>query len=351
MKLRLAFAVAALQILVLAYMAGEREWISRLGTPITLRTAPLDPYDPMRGAYVRLDYEISTVPAALCQGALAKWCKITDYSEQRTLRDHLVYATLKVNASGFAELVSLSDTPPASGLFLRGRVQNVDLNFIRVRYGIEALFMAKAAAQTLENLAREGKAGAPIDAHVAVGSSGISVLQNHEWEPLGLTIAIDRAPPGTNRPPQDRAQSQALTGLTVTLHNYGEKDLAIVNLPDAKSFRLIQNARFGASHYRWANEKPEDRPAPQSADVLVLKPGEKHSIHLDLTQSAWWVTDTKKPGSAPLPIQKVTEGWSASFRLEYAPPGAEVCRELPQAALIRHVPLQSRAFNGNQAVD
>ena len=53
MRARLPWIVAALQIVLLAFMAGEREWVARTGTPVVLRTAPIDPRDPMRGDYVR----------------------------------------------------------------------------------------------------------------------------------------------------------------------------------------------------------------------------------------------------------------------------------------------------------
>jgi uncharacterized membrane-anchored protein len=348
-KVRLFLAVAALQVLVLAFMAGQREWISRTGLPLILRTAPIDPDDPMRGAYVHLDYEISQVPAAQCQGGPAKWIKqATDYREQEELRDRVVYAALQVNPHGIAELVSLSDAPPARGPFLRGRVQSVSTDGVRVRYGIEALFMSKAAAQKVESMVRKEKAGAPIDAHVAVGASGISVLQGYEWEPLGLTLAFDRPPP---RDPAQRWQRTPLTGLTVTLHNYGDRDLAIVDLPEGQSFRLVPNRRAMTVHYAWVGEGRAAPPEPGLADVFVLKPGAAHERHLDLTQPPWWITDTEKPGAAPMPLQKVENGWMASFRIEYAPPSADACRGLPSATLIRHVPLRSRAFNANQGVD
>ena len=79
--------------------------------------------------------------------------------------------------------------------------------------------------------------------------------------------------------------------------------------------------------------------------------GTKHSVHLDLTQPQWWVTDNRKPGSDPMPLQKLTEGWAASFRIEYAPPTADAVKGLPHSDLIRHAPLRSRAFNPNQGVD
>lgn len=352
MKVRLALLVIALQVLVLAFMAGQREWIARTGTQLTLRTAPIDPDDPMRGAYVRLDYDISVVPAALCQDGPAQWAKITDYYEQQGLRDRVVYAALEVNEHGIADLTSLSDTPPASGPFLRGRVHGTDASGVRVRYGIEAMFMHKEAAQTMEDMARNARAGAPIDVRIAVGSSGISVLKDYEWEPLGLTITLDRLPPrDPNELPQDRQQPR-LTGLTVTLHNYGDRDLAIVDLPGAKSFRMVPNTRFMAAHYYvWVDENRGDLPPPRPDDIILLKPGATHAVHLDLTQPQWWITDTNKPGSAPMPLQDVPDGWSASFRIEYSPPGADATRDLPHANLIRHAPLRSRAFNANQGVD
>jgi uncharacterized membrane-anchored protein len=56
MKRWLPVAVVVMQVAMLGFMAGEREWIAKMGTRISLRTAPIDPRDPMRGDYVRLDY-------------------------------------------------------------------------------------------------------------------------------------------------------------------------------------------------------------------------------------------------------------------------------------------------------
>jgi uncharacterized membrane-anchored protein len=351
MKTRLALAVVVLQALVLAFMAGQREWIARTGAPLTLRTAPIDPHDPMRGAYLRLDYEISAVPPDRCRGQTSQWVKITDYRERLELRDHVVYAMLKVNPHGVAELVALDDAPPTSGPFLRGRVQSVDATGIRVRYGIEAFFLSQDAAQKAEEMLLNQRAGAPMNAHIAVGSSGLGVLKDYEWETLGLTIAFDQPLQPPTRAPGQPWRPQPLTGLTATLHNYGDQDLAIVTLTDARSFRLVPNTRLATTHYAWVGEKRADHPAPRAQDIIVLPPGAKHSVHLDLTQPPWWITDTNKPGSAPLPLQSVPDGWAASFRLEYAPPDADATRGLPHADLIRHAPLLSRAFNANQGVD
>jgi len=349
MKLRLFLAVAALQVLVLAFMAGQREWIARTGTPIVLRTAPIDPNDPMRGAFVRLDYEISQIPASLCHGATAGWLKTPDtYRGYDAVRDRVVFASLRISPEGFAEVTALSDTAPASGLFIRGRVQSVTSADIRVRYGIEALFMSKAAAVTMEETARKEKEGAPVNAQVVVGPSGIGVLRGHTWEPLGLTYAFDRPPAGTRPTPGQRTP---LTGMTVTLHNYGDQPLAVVDLPDARSFRLVPNTRFMAVHYAWVGAGTTSRPAPRATDVIVLKPGATHQVHLDLTARDWWVVNTQKPGSAAMALADVPDAFAASFRLEYDPPGRDACQGLPNAELIRHVPLNSRAFSAGQWID
>lgn len=351
MKVKLALLVAGIQVLVLAFMAGQREWISRNGTVFTLRTAPVDPNDPMRGAYVHFNYEIGTVPADRCRGETVKWTTITDYREQQTLRDRVVYAAIGVNEYGITELTSLSDTPPDSDPFIRGRVESADADGLRVRYGVEALFMSKEAALRTETMALNEKIGAPMNVRVAVGSTGIAVLKDFEWEPLGITFAIDRQPQLPTPVPGQPWPQPVLTGLTVTLHNYSDKDLAIVNLPDAKSFRMEPNTRFTGNDYAWVGENSTDRPAPTASDIIVLTPGTKHSVHLDLTQRQWWVRDTRKPGSEPLPLQEITDGWSASFRIEYAPPSTTATHGLPHADLVRHAPLHSRAFNANQGVD
>src|SRR5687768_14587272 len=90
---------AALQVLALAYMAGERELVVSMGRTIYLRTAPVDPRDVMRGDYVRLNYEISRVPQFMLRGSLSQ----SDSSDGKS-RDRRVYAHLQESANGVAEL-------------------------------------------------------------------------------------------------------------------------------------------------------------------------------------------------------------------------------------------------------
>ena len=353
MKLKLVIAVAALQVLVLGFMAWQREWIMHTGAPLTLRTAPIDPDDPMRGAYVRLNYDISAVPAALCQGETAAWVKSGgDYRQRRRLRDRVVYAALRVNEHGIAELTALRDTPPASGPFLRGRVVSVDDNDIRVRYGIEALFMSKEAALRTESMAIKEKAGAPMAVAVAVGRNGTAVLKDYAWEPLGLTIALQRPAEPETRDPNRPWRPQPINAVTATLHNYGDKDLAIVDLPGGRSFRLVPNMLVNNQRFVWAPPGDFAVPTPKAENIIVLKPGESRTIQIDLTHRDWWIQDTTKPERTPAALSDTRDrGWAASFRLEYVPPTAEAVRNLPHADRIRHAPLRSRAFSAMQGID
>ena len=70
MKARILIGCVALQFLILAVMAGQREWVRHTGRAVYFRTAPVDPRDVMRGDYVRLSYDISRVPRELWRGPL-----------------------------------------------------------------------------------------------------------------------------------------------------------------------------------------------------------------------------------------------------------------------------------------
>ena len=55
-RIRLAAAIAV-QLLILALVPLRQVSAGRDGRPVTLRTVPVDPFDPFTGAYVALTYE------------------------------------------------------------------------------------------------------------------------------------------------------------------------------------------------------------------------------------------------------------------------------------------------------
>mgnify|MGYP001281510564 CR=1 FL=1 len=121
----------------LGFMAGEREWVARTGTEILLRTAPLDPRDPMRGDYVRLDFEVAYLPRRLCSEEIATWFDQAN-NHRWEYRDCRIYAKLHRGTEGIADVILISDQKPQIGLLLRGRVAAITRNRVQVRYGVVA---------------------------------------------------------------------------------------------------------------------------------------------------------------------------------------------------------------------
>ena len=290
-----ALIVALAQFAVLIFMAGQREWVAQTGRTIFLRTAPIDPNDPMRGDYVRLNYEISQVPRALCGDGVASWFGHGAFDA--SVRNRRVYAKVKLNPDGLAELVSLSDAPPVAGTYLRGRIDwpNWNPDILRVRYGIEALFVEEGKAQSLESTRRAEMAGVPLDMEVAVNANGLAVLKGYHWEPLGLLLTVERPPapprfgnlnPRQGQPPP-ALRSQGLTGGTLELKNHSDRPIAILT----DSFRLIANQQRGSSHYRWVGEEAAPH-KPAAEEIKVLRPGESYRVHLDFSSPDWFVIDT-----------------------------------------------------------
>src|SRR5438552_1531405 len=117
MKAKILIGCVALQLLLLAVIAGQREWVRRTGRVVYFRTAPVDPRDAMRGDYVRLSYDLSRVPRELWRGPLPSHS--TSFAE--VPRDTRVYALLQLQDDGVAQLVSLGLDRPPGGLYLRGR--------------------------------------------------------------------------------------------------------------------------------------------------------------------------------------------------------------------------------------
>lgn len=357
MRSRLILIVIALQFGVLAWMAAEREWVLRTGRSVLLRTAPVDPRDPMRGDFVRFRYEISTVPVALCRDGAASWPGLTS-REQRRLKDRRVYAIVRPEEDQRAELVALTDREPAAGTFLRGRVESVGPHGITVRYGVEAMFTEQGRARAIED-APQLRAGVALNIEARVSDGGLAVLQDFRWEPLGITVQPRRRPapePSAAVAPrgQNRGPESTLIGATVELKNHSDRPVAIVVRPDGGSFRLRTNDTFAAQ--RWQPAYAGAPPIPVTpAMVKLLGPGETHREELDFSRPTWQLGHVASDGQIgpPVPWDAIpaNERWQVSVRIEYLPPGRTDTAGLPHADLIRHSPLRSRALSAFGGID
>jgi uncharacterized membrane-anchored protein len=344
-RTKLILGIAAMQVLVLAYMAGEREWVVRRGCTIYLRTAPIDPRDAMRGDYVRLTYEISRVPRALCLGRLAA----TNQTFETLPRDTKVYAALREDERGQGELVSLSLAPPADGLFVRGRTEQSWGGNLQVRYGLEAFFMEQGKGVELEQGRSRDGIQVPLEMQVAVSPGGLAVLKDYRWSALGIGLDLEtKEVVGANARPQRRT-----VAATIRLLNAGSNDVAVVDLPGGRSLGLVPDAQWGDTLWRWTHEG-EAQPAPGPGQVIVLKPGQLHVIRITFDDPLWSVTKKEEERSgkpAPVKLTELTEDWSTRFRLEYRPPGRAACANLPNANLVWHGRMPSRAFNPTGNID
>jgi uncharacterized membrane-anchored protein len=330
MRTGLMILVVVLQLLVLGYMAGEREWVLHRGEIIYLRTAPLDPVDPFRGNYVKLDYEFSRVPTNRVRGSLS------GKMEGRTSRGKLVYAVMKQTAGGVATLDYLSDEKPVDGLFLRGRVDRYwgNTGTIPVRYGLEAFFAQPDKAKQMEELRRRGEIQVPLEMEVAVSGKGVSVMKGYRWCDLGVGTKLETVSP-TNR---------QIRSVTLTLMNISSNTLAVVDQPGGRSLSLENDwiRSWGAHDWKWVGVGME-RPAVTDADVVVLKPGESHVVRVDMTRTEWFVVNAGKTNN----ISEMAR-FGSMFRLIYRSPSPEKCRALRQASLIWQGELPSRAFGGGR---
>jgi len=152
------FATAALiQVSLIAAMVVDRASILRTGTDVMLQTRPVDPRDFLRGDYVTLAYDISTIPA----GTL----KLQSVAQTGTT----VFVKLVPNRGGFYEAVSVDPQPVAvtsPEVLIRGRVAGgmscgadyrAFCETLQVRYNIEQYFVPEGEGANLENARNQHK--------------------------------------------------------------------------------------------------------------------------------------------------------------------------------------------------
>jgi uncharacterized membrane-anchored protein len=154
----LLFALAAaIQVALVALMVYDRVRVLREGGEIMLQTRPVDPRDFLRGDYVVLTYEITSLPA----GALK------DTPSQG--RGTPIFVKLARKPDGFHEAVSVHAEPAPVGdgeILLRGRAvagvscgstRRVFCERLQIHYGIERYFVPQDDGKEIERARNQGK--------------------------------------------------------------------------------------------------------------------------------------------------------------------------------------------------
>lgn len=339
-KVFVPLAVAA-QVLVLAWMAGEREWILRTGQVVFLRTAPLDPRDLFRGDYVALQYEINTVRVEGLDSAAA-------VALDRKRHD-VVYTRLRPAGEGVFEAASASLARPSEAPFIRGRIEDAWRFGWRgwtggtaVKYGIEQLFVEQGAGRVIE--ARRGardQLQVPMEVEVGLSPSGTAVIRGYRWSRLGMRLEVVRRP-AQRRPNEPPPPGPLSPKLRVTLANSSDAPLAVVDFGDLCAFQLMPADA--------APPAPQPVPPttcsavkPAATDVITLAPGQARSVELDLSEPRWHVLKDGKPVELG-----ALEGF-ARYRIEYRAPTDDA---LPaEAKNVWRGRMASQAFNASGVVD
>lgn len=150
-----ALFVAVVQTAILGYMIEGRASILRSGTEVLLKTAPVDPRDLLRGDYVILTYDVSTVPTAVITGARPS---PVDYVP--------LNVRLKPGAEGFWAVSEASVAPlvgqDGSVVLKSQPVQISEYQWeeggsVSLTYGIERFYVPEGEGRPIEDGRNEGR--------------------------------------------------------------------------------------------------------------------------------------------------------------------------------------------------
>jgi uncharacterized membrane-anchored protein len=136
------FLLAVLfQVLIVAAVPGKQIYARMTGRLITIKTAPVDPYNILSGYYVRLSYQISRPPQEI---------SMQDMSEIP------VYVVLKEDPNKVWIIDSVNTQPPAGvpldKILIRGMA-----TCTRIEYGIESYYIPEDKRQTIEHDLRNNR--------------------------------------------------------------------------------------------------------------------------------------------------------------------------------------------------
>lgn len=170
MKYGAAALVALLQSGVLGYMVESRAQVLRNGQEIVLRTKPVDPNDILRGDYVILGYDISSIDPKLIAGTAPDKSGIASVFVALKKQGE-VWTLSRANWQPFSD--KTADEVVIKGqtgqYFYLDAEQPVPLN-----YGIEAFYVPQGAGKVIE----DGQRAEAVDAVVAVNDSGTAQLKS-----------------------------------------------------------------------------------------------------------------------------------------------------------------------------
>lgn len=153
------WATVLLQVVILLAIAAMQGYTLLTGQAVLLKTVPVDPWDPFRGEYVDLNYEITRLPDTLPMAG-------GPYEPGQR-----VWVTLR-QGEPYWSAVALSAQRPQTGaneVALRGRVRWTEGSyggapgFVVIRYGIEQFYVPEGQGRELQGQVVDMSVEARVD--------------------------------------------------------------------------------------------------------------------------------------------------------------------------------------------
>ena len=258
-----------LQVVALGMICVQREAVLQTGGNVFLRTVPIDPRDLLRGDYMRLTYEVGTVPRSLvAEGEF----------EEMQKPARRVYLAYRADDRGVIIPIRLSLTRPENERYIRGRtIRNRQPNVISVHYGVEKFFVQQDRGRSLLRDWQLEGVRIPLEMKVAVGQdSGIAVLNGHRYADMGLSVRFPRRSAQQERPPYR---------ITVRVVNASQQPMSIVDPQDHHTFRieLSESQRPVKKPALKFKQPPPAVDVYRQADIRMIMPQSVYEFEIDLT--------------------------------------------------------------------
>lgn len=315
-----------MQVLLLAYMGGQREYVVHTGRTVYLRTVPFDPRDYFRGDYVRLNYDISNIGKEYFRDGIS----VQPHCYYNRDRGKVVYAVLKVDDSKLASLDYVTDIKPSGDkLFIRGRVKYNTSSSIIVAYGIEDFYVQQGKGGVLENRL----SGVAIEMELAVGNGGIAVLKGYRSSPLSITAK--------NFVEKD----EIVQSCDIVITNMSLKPFAVVDLPAYGSLKFETASAFFMGMQKELFLPDQNTPAlVQDKDVHILQSNQTYTFKIDFKHPYWQIKLPAKVEGHEFKEKDIAR-LIMSCGIVYESPSAEQCKGLENSHLIWHGKLTTNALN------
>lgn len=124
------------QLFVPAKMIFDQENIIAMGKAYKFRTEPIDPSDPFKGKYIRLNYEMNSA----------------HHHDSTWITYERIYVSLKTDSLGFAMVKNVSKTEPNEGVYIVSAVDwyNNYLKEVTFTFPFNEFYMNEAKAYDAE---------------------------------------------------------------------------------------------------------------------------------------------------------------------------------------------------------